>query len=36
MQLIVSDYLMPGTLGSELIQQACQIRPHLKFLLITG
>ena len=27
---------MPGPLGSELIQQACQIRPHLKPLLITG
>ena len=35
-ELVVSDYLMPGMRGGELIRAAQQLRPHLKGLLITG
>jgi DNA-binding NtrC family response regulator len=35
-ELVMTDYLMPGIRGSELIEQAREIRPDLKALLITG
>lgn len=35
-ELIMTDYLMPGMRGSELIEKAREIRPHLKTVLITG
>ena len=35
-ELVMTDYLMPGIRGSELIEQARDIRPDLKALLITG
>ena len=35
-ELVVSDYLMPGMRGGELIRKARQIHPDLKGLLITG
>jgi CheY-like chemotaxis protein len=35
-ELVVSDYLMPGLRGGELIRKARQIYPDLKGLLITG
>ena len=34
--LLVTDYLMPGMRGSELIDVAREVRPALKALLITG
>lgn len=34
--VLVTDFAMPGLSGVELITQAMQIRPHLKSLLITG
>lgn len=34
--LLVTDYLMPGIRGNELIKSAREIRPGLKALLITG
>jgi CheY-like chemotaxis protein len=34
--LLITDYLMPGMRGSELIDEAKQLRPHLKVLLLTG
>ena len=35
-ELIVTDYLMPGTRGTELIDKARQLRPEMKAVLITG
>jgi DNA-binding NtrC family response regulator len=35
-ELIVTDYLMPGIRGNELIDQARQLRPDIKAVLITG
>ena len=35
-ELLVSDYLMPGMRGSELIRKAKRVRPGLRGLLITG
>jgi CheY-like chemotaxis protein len=35
-ELLVSDYLMPGMRGDELIRKARQARPSVKALLITG
>jgi PAS domain S-box-containing protein len=35
-ELIVTDYLMPGTRGTELIAQARESRPAIKAVLITG
>jgi PAS domain S-box-containing protein len=35
-ELIMTDYLMPGIRGSELIEKARDVRPGLKALLITG
>jgi CheY-like chemotaxis protein len=35
-EVLVTDYLMPGTRGTELIDRARQVRPELKALLITG
>ena len=35
-ELIVTDYLMPGIRGSELIHKAREVRPDLKAVLITG
>jgi PAS domain S-box-containing protein len=35
-ELIMTDYLMPGIRGSELIEKARDIRPGLKAVLITG
>jgi signal transduction histidine kinase/CheY-like chemotaxis protein len=35
-EVLVTDYLMPGTRGSELIDQARRVRPDLKSVLITG
>ncbi|HEX8841037.1 MAG TPA: ATP-binding protein [Sphingomicrobium sp.] len=35
-ELIVTDYLMPGLRGSELIDKAREVRPDLKAVLITG
>lgn len=35
-EMIVSDYLMPGLRGSELIRKAHELRPDLPALLITG
>ncbi|HVJ71818.1 MAG TPA: ATP-binding protein [Sphingomicrobium sp.] len=34
--LLISDYLMPGMRGSELAEDACNIRPGLPVLLLTG
>jgi signal transduction histidine kinase len=34
--LLIVDYAMPEMNGLELIQEACQLRPSLKTLLITG
>ena len=34
--LLIVDYAMPEMNGLELIQEACQRRPSLKTLLITG
>jgi CheY-like chemotaxis protein len=34
--LLITDYLMPGMRGSELIQDARNIRPFLPVLLLTG
>jgi CheY-like chemotaxis protein len=34
--LLVTDYLMPGTRGNELIEKARESRPDLKAVLITG
>lgn len=34
--VVVTDFAMPGLSGVELIVQASQIRPHLKALVITG
>ena len=34
--VLVTDYAMPGLSGAELIGQATQIRPFLKALVITG
>jgi PAS domain S-box-containing protein len=35
-ELIVTDYLMPGVRGTELIDQIRKVRPDLKAVLITG
>jgi signal transduction histidine kinase/CheY-like chemotaxis protein len=35
-ELIVTDYLMPGIRGNELIDKARQLRPAIKAVLITG
>jgi len=35
-ELIVTDYLMPGTRGSELIDKARELCPEIKAVLITG
>ena len=35
-EVIMTDYLMPGLRGSELIDKAREIRPDLKAVLITG
>jgi CheY-like chemotaxis protein len=35
-EMMITDYLMPGARGSELIEQARAIRPDLKAVLITG
>jgi PAS domain S-box-containing protein len=35
-ELIMTDYLMPGVRGSELIHKARAIRPEIKAVLITG
>ena len=35
-ELIVTDYLMPGTRGTEPIDKARQLRPEMKAVLITG
>ena len=34
--LLITDYLMPGMRGSELIEEAKRLRPDLKALLLTG
>lgn len=34
--LLITDYLMPGIRGSELIEEARQLRPSLPALLLTG
>jgi len=34
--LLITDYLMPGIRGSELAEDACNIRPGLPVLLLTG
>jgi CheY-like chemotaxis protein len=34
--LLITDYLMPGMRGSELIEEARRLRPDLKALLLTG
>ena len=34
--ILITDYVMPGLSGVELITQALQMRPDLKVLLITG
>ena len=34
--LLITDYLMPGMRGSELIEEARRFRPDLKALLMTG
>lgn len=34
--LLITDYLMPGIRGSELIEEAKRLRPELKVLLLTG
>jgi signal transduction histidine kinase/CheY-like chemotaxis protein len=34
--LLVTDYLMPGMNGVELIEQAAWLRPELRFLIVTG
>ena len=34
--LMITDYLMPGMRGSELIEEAKRLRPDLKVLLLTG
>ena len=34
--LLITDYLMPGMRGSELIEEARRLRPGLKALLLTG
>jgi len=34
--LLVSDYLMPGISGADLVQEARRLRPALPTLLITG
>ena len=35
-ELIITDYLMAGMRGSELIDRARQVRPNIRALLITG
>jgi CheY-like chemotaxis protein len=35
-ELLITDYLMPGMRGSELIEEARRRRPDLKVLLLTG
>lgn len=35
-EVIVTDYLMPGTRGNELIEQVRKLRPDIKTILITG
>ena len=35
-ELLVTDYLMPGMRGGELIEKAKRIKPSLKALIITG
>jgi PAS domain S-box-containing protein len=35
-EVLVSDYLMPGMRGSELVKKARELRPDLRALLITG
>jgi CheY-like chemotaxis protein len=34
--VLITDYVMPGMSGVDLIDQAVRLRPHLKALLITG
>jgi PAS domain S-box-containing protein len=35
-QVLITDHVMPGISGSELVQKARNLRPELKALLITG
>jgi CheY-like chemotaxis protein len=34
--VLITDYVMPGMSGVDLIDQAVRLRPHLKALLVTG
>jgi DNA-binding NtrC family response regulator len=35
-EILVTDFAMPGMSGAELISEAMQIRPNLKALIMTG
>jgi len=35
-EILVTDYAMPGMSGAELISEATQVRPNLKALMMTG
>jgi len=34
--LVISDYLMPGVVGTELARQLKESHPHLPFILLSG
>lgn len=34
--LLITDYVMPGITGEELVGQARELRPHLRVLFVTG